>query len=105
MNWLSFKEAPYRSLDTSQQPEMPFWGSHIGVRTKAENFPNTSDPNFDIYVICFIYTNFEASTTFSTIFTSNRRINEPCHQNLLDAHSLSLWLVFRSKKHLDNLFT
>ena len=45
------------------------WGSHIGVRTKAENFRNAPKPNFDLYVISFICTNFEAFTTFSAIFT------------------------------------
>ena len=41
----------------------------IGVRTKAENFRNAPKPNFDLYIISFICTNFEAFTTFSTIFT------------------------------------
>ena len=39
------------------------------LRTKAENFRNVPKPNFDLYVISFIYTNFEAFNTFSAIFT------------------------------------
>ena len=35
------------------------------MRTKAENFRNAPKPNFDLYVISFICTNFEAFTTFS----------------------------------------
>ena len=54
------------------------WGSHIGVRTKAENFRNAPKLNFDLYVISFICTNFEAFTTFSAIFTRIR-----CTSNLL----------------------
>ena len=41
--------------------------SYIGVRTKAENFRNVPEPNFDLYVISFICTNFEAFTIFSAI--------------------------------------
>ena len=37
-------------------------------RTKAENFQNTLDPNFDLYVKGFICTNFKAFTTFGAIF-------------------------------------
>ena len=43
---------------------------------KAENFRDASKPNFDLYVISFICTNFEAFTKFSTVYT---RI---CHTNL-----------------------
>ena len=45
---------------------------HIGVRTKVENFRNAPKPNFDLYVISFICSNFEAFTTFSAIFTRIR---------------------------------
>ena len=34
---------------------------------KAENFRNALMPKFDLYVISFIRTNFEAFTTFSEI--------------------------------------
>ena len=45
------------------------------MRTKAENFRNAPKPNFDLYDISFICTNFEAFTTFSAIFTRIRRAN------------------------------
>ena len=50
-------------------------GSHIGVRTKAENCQNAPIANFDLYAISFICTNFEAFATISTIFTPVRRID------------------------------
>ena len=37
-------------------------------RTKVENFQNTLNPNFDLYVMDFICTNFKAFTTFGAIF-------------------------------------
>ena len=40
---------------------------------KAENFPNVPNANFDLYVISFIRTNFEAFTAFSAIFKRIRR--------------------------------
>ena len=43
------------------------------MRTKAENFRNAPKPNFDLNVISFICTNFEAFTKFSAIFTRIRR--------------------------------
>ena len=36
------------------------------MRTKPENFRNAPKPNFDLYVISIICTNFEAFTIFST---------------------------------------
>ena len=42
------------------------------MRTKAGNFRNAPKLNFDLYVISFICTNFEAFTTFSAIFTCIR---------------------------------
>ena len=44
------------------------------MSTKAENFRNAPKLNFDLYVISFICTNFEAFTTFSAIFTCIRCI-------------------------------
>ena len=43
------------------------------MRTKADNFRNAPERNFDLYVICLFCTNFEAFTTFSAIFTRIRR--------------------------------
>ena len=36
---------------------------------KVANFQNAPNPNFDLYVISFICSNFDAFTTFSAIFT------------------------------------
>ena len=43
------------------------------MRIKAEKFQNAPKPNFDLFVVSFIYTNFEAFSTFGAIFTRIRR--------------------------------
>ena len=43
--------------------------SEVAIRTKAENFQNSPNAKFDLYVISFICTNFDAFTTFSGTFT------------------------------------
>ena len=43
---------------------------------KQKVFKMPSDPNFDLYVISFIRTNYEAFTTFGAIFT---RIRQTTH--------------------------
>ena len=48
----------------------PYWRED-----KSRKFSKSPKPNFDLYVISFICTNFEAFTTFSAIFTRIRCAN------------------------------
>ena len=43
------------------------------ILERRRKFSNVPDPNFDLSVISFICTNFEAFTTFDAIFTCIRR--------------------------------
>ena len=54
-----FQECPLRQ---------PYWREN-----KSRKFSKCPKPNFDFYVISFICTNFEAFTTFSSIFRRIRR--------------------------------